>query len=391
MGSSASGGRSPIDCDAVGRPVAASRQDPHRGAGGDRAGRDGGRDRGGAFPAHRATCSRRNPGADPGHDLVADRLGHAGELLRGDACLPGSPDQDDVVAGLHRDVAAIDDQLIHGHAPRHPASLAPDHDVGPGRQEVRVAVGVAHRHRRHVRVAIQPVPMSVRHAFPGGKSLGQRDRRAPREGRAEPEVARRPQAPAPARRSRSPSGPGRGGSPDTGSWRRCSRRAGGSARPRGSHVLDRPRGTAPAGCNVVFSSSAELAKCVHSASRRRPLAINRSTNAGRRLRGIHAGTVHARCRSSRVHRRLTAGGGRCQALERRLGVQAGGEPGFERRRLGPGRELRQDQDGASIPASRRRSPSSIERNADPRRRRPRARHARPPRRRDRTRRPSPPP
>ena len=43
---------------AVGGTVTASRQDAHRGAGDDRAGRDGSRDRGGAFPAHRATCSR---------------------------------------------------------------------------------------------------------------------------------------------------------------------------------------------------------------------------------------------------------------------------------------------------------------------------------------------
>ena len=52
------GGRSADRLGAVGRPVATSRQHAHRGAGDDRSGRDGGRDRGGALPAHGATCSR---------------------------------------------------------------------------------------------------------------------------------------------------------------------------------------------------------------------------------------------------------------------------------------------------------------------------------------------
>ncbi len=67
----------------------------------------------------------------------------------------------DRIARRRRQVTAVDHQLVHRHAPRHPAASSPDQDVGSRGQRPRVPVRVAHRHGGDPRVALQVVPVPV--------------------------------------------------------------------------------------------------------------------------------------------------------------------------------------------------------------------------------------
>ncbi len=140
------------------------------------------------------------------------------------------------------------------------------------------------------------------------------------------------------------------------------RRAGSIPAARTSSTVARKRSSCS---SVVFSSSAELAKWVHSASRRSPAAITRSTNAG----VASGGYTPARCIpvSTFTCTPTSRPAGRCrQSLERSVRVQAGREPGVERHGLGAGRELRQHQDRRLDPRVAQPEPFLDERDADPR-------------------------
>ena len=94
-----------------------------------------------------------------------------GELLGGDAFLALGAEQHHLVAGDDRRVSAVHEELIHRHGPRHPMAGAADQHVGPSAERPRVPVLVAHRHRRHGRLAPERVAPAVREPLAGGQAL----------------------------------------------------------------------------------------------------------------------------------------------------------------------------------------------------------------------------
>src|SRR6266542_1486271 len=112
-------------------------------------------------------------------DLVPDRPPDPAELLRGDPLVALFADQHDVITCCHVLVPAVHEDLVHGHGSGNPVPAAPDQHVGPGGESASVAVLIAHRYRRHVRVALEPVPVPVGQRLPGGESFHHGHRRAP--------------------------------------------------------------------------------------------------------------------------------------------------------------------------------------------------------------------
>src|SRR6185295_20350929 len=91
-------------------------------------------------------------------------------------------------------VTAVGHQLIHRHAPRHPAPSPPDEDIGTGGQRARIPIGVAHRHRGHPRVTFELVTMAVADALAGAEPLRHGDRGTPGHRRAQPELGAYPRS-----------------------------------------------------------------------------------------------------------------------------------------------------------------------------------------------------
>src|SRR3990170_2550212 len=145
-------------------------------------------------PVTRATSRPSSPDvlprdalADRGHDLVPDRPEVRSELLGGDALTPLRPDQDDLVAHQDLVVAAVHEDLVHGHRPRDAVASPTDQHLGPVPERTLVAVLVADRDRRDGRLALERVAPAVREPLARGQALHHGHGRAPRERRAQPE------------------------------------------------------------------------------------------------------------------------------------------------------------------------------------------------------------
>src|SRR6266545_7954821 len=80
----------------------------------------------------------RDPLGDGRDDLVPDGPDDPGELLRGDLFLALFADQHHVITRGHVLVAAVHQDLVHGHGAGNPVSAASDQHVGPGGERAGV-------------------------------------------------------------------------------------------------------------------------------------------------------------------------------------------------------------------------------------------------------------
>ena len=338
---------------------------PSDGARRDGARRDPGGDHRRALPGHGRPpgCTPRHPGADPrprsrSRSCLRGRASsHAVTLVALRA------EQHDLVARLEAHVAAIDDQLVHRHAPRDPAPLPADQDVGARRQDARVAVGVAHRHGGDPRVA-RPA-RSDGHTNPLARPASRfaAHRRAPRSAGRKTEVvadAGRGLHPVEADADPDQIEPGL----------RVEDRAGRVGRvehPRlmpGRRTSSTAAGNASSCASVVTSSSRPSAKCVHSASSSRPEPDHALDEAASVVGRPDADPVHPRVdlhvHADRPSPSAPRGSGRAPASEYTVGVRraataAASDPGGE---LGQHQDRRLDPGGAEPrPSSTRATPS----------------------------------
>ena len=133
----------------------------------------------------------------PQTHLVADRAEARGPLLGRDPLVALPAEQHDLVAALHRVVAAVDHQLVHRDGADDRPAAAADQHVAVRRQAAAHAVGVAQRHGRDVGVGGELVAQPVGQPVAGGQPL---DERHPGLQRHAPGAARRQVVDAGARR-----------------------------------------------------------------------------------------------------------------------------------------------------------------------------------------------
>ena len=277
------------------------------------------------------------------------------ELPRRHRLGPLRAQQHDLVAGSGLEVAAVHDQLVHRHAPRHAAPASPDQHVG---RETTACEGSRRRspparspptRRARARTGGRTTP-----GGPRGSRLTKRHGRAPGERRAQAEVRRRRRERARPRRCRCPTARGRAGPPGSRSRPPCSPRAAGRDRGPARRTLSTTSANASSCRFVVTSSVSAHARCVHRPSSSSPAADDASTNAATRVGRPHADPVHAGV-DLHVHadRRLRRGRRRRRpAAPGRPSVQTVGREARRRRRATsePGGHSDSTRIGASMPA-----------------------------------------
>ena len=118
--------------------------------------------------------------------LVGDGAEGLAPLLGGGLAVVPRAEQHDFLAGRHRLVAEVDDELIHAHRARDgPPAAARGHQRPSGRR-ARHAVRVAERHQPERGLAVGDVPVAVGHAGAGRHPLDQGQPGAQRHGRPQP-------------------------------------------------------------------------------------------------------------------------------------------------------------------------------------------------------------
>src|SRR5207247_10006187 len=98
----------------------------------------------------------RDPFGDGRDHLVPDGPDDPPELLRRDPFLALLADQHDLVPHRHVLVAAVHEDLVHGHRSGNPVTVTSDQHVGPGGEDAGVAARVADLPRRAARHARTP-------------------------------------------------------------------------------------------------------------------------------------------------------------------------------------------------------------------------------------------
>ena len=211
-------------------------------------------------------AARGSRGADPGDDLVVDRAGRVGPVLRRRLAVSGPAEEHDLVTGPRRRTPGRGRRRTGPCTPGpRPCRRCPPTRTGPGAAGgPRDAVGVAHRHQAEHGVAVGDVLVAVADALPGAGALDQGEPRGHPHRLAQPEVGRgrRGRAPATARRRPGRGAPGR------------------------------------SGAEGLVSVAAELARCRTSGARRparRSAAASTKRTCWARTVGCCGASAHAKC------------------------------------------------------------------------------------------------
>src|SRR6478672_6308731 len=117
----------------------------------------------------------RDPGTEPGHDLVADGVGGVGPLLRGRLARRAAEEGDDVTGPRGGARSEVDDELVHADTTGDRRAEVADADRADVRRIARDAVAVARRHEADDGVDRRGVHVAVADALAGRETLDERE------------------------------------------------------------------------------------------------------------------------------------------------------------------------------------------------------------------------